>query len=137
MDVKSAFLNGYIEEEVYVRQPLVLGVPSFQTMFSNFKKLCMVWNKALNPGMSVWIFCLERVLKWALLIKPFFLLKHGNDTLLLQIYMDDILFSGSSHALVSKFLDTMSREFENSMMQELNFFLGLQIKQTQDMTFVH
>jgi hypothetical protein len=42
--------------------------------------------------------------------------------------MDDTIFGGSSHALVSKFLDLMSREFEMSMMGELNFFLGLQIK---------
>jgi hypothetical protein len=41
------------------------------------------------------------------------------------------------HALVSKFLDLMSREFEMSMMGELNLFLRLQIKQTQDETFVH
>jgi hypothetical protein len=40
-------------------------------------------------------------------------------------------------ALVSKFLDTMSREFEMSMMSEMNFFLGLQIKQNQHGTFVH
>jgi hypothetical protein len=39
--------------------------------------------------------------------------------------------------LFPKFSDTMSREFEMSMMGELNFFLGLQIKKTQDMIFVH
>jgi hypothetical protein len=55
--------------------------------------------------------------------------------LLVQIYMDDIIFGGSSRALVSMFLDTMNMEFEMSMMGELNFFLGLQIKQTQDRTF--
>jgi hypothetical protein len=49
--------------------------------------------------------------------------------------MDDIIFGGSSRALVSMFLDTMNMEFEMSMMGELNFFLGLQIKQTQDRTF--
>jgi hypothetical protein len=60
--------------------------------------------------------------------KTIFVLKHDNDTLLVQIYMDDIIFGGSSHALVSKFSNTMSRDFEMSMMGELNFFLGLQIK---------
>jgi hypothetical protein len=59
-----------------------------------------------------------------------FLLKHGSDTLLVQIYVDDIIFGGSSHALVSRFLDLMSKEFEMSMMGELNIFIGLQIKQT-------
>eukprot|EP00267_Zea_mays_P053316 XP_020406429.1 uncharacterized protein LOC109945052 [Zea mays] len=51
--------------------------------------------------------------------------------------MDDIIFGGSSHALVSKFSDLMGSEFEMSMMGELNFFLGIQIKQTQDATFLH
>jgi hypothetical protein len=54
-----------------------------------------------------------------------FLLKQGTDTLLVQIYVDDIIFGGSSHALVAKFADTMSRKFEMSMMGELTFFLGL------------
>jgi len=51
--------------------------------------------------------------------------------------MEDIIFGGSSHALVARFSDLMSREFETSMMGELTFFLGLQIKQTREGTFVH
>jgi hypothetical protein len=51
--------------------------------------------------------------------------------------VDDTIFGGSSRALASKFLDTMSGEFEMSMLDELNFFLGMQIKQTQDKTFMH
>ena len=69
--------------------------------------------------------------------KTLFLLKHGNDLLIVQIYVDDIIFGGSSHDLVAKFADDMSREFEMSMMGELQFFLGLQIKQVKDGTFVH
>jgi hypothetical protein len=44
--------------------------------------------------------------------------------------VDDIIFGGASHALVSKLSDTMSREFEMSMMGKINFYLGKQIKQT-------
>jgi hypothetical protein len=51
--------------------------------------------------------------------------------------VDDIIIGGSSHALFSMFSDLMSMEFEMSMMGEMNFFLGLQIKQSQDRTFVH
>ena len=69
--------------------------------------------------------------------KTLFLLRQGIATIIVQIYVDNIIFGGSSHSLVAKFVDTMSREFEMSMMGELNFFLGLPIKQTWDGTFVH
>src|SRR5688572_23277911 len=69
--------------------------------------------------------------------KTLFLLRQGKDLLVIQIYMDDIIFGRSSHALVAKFADDMNREFEMSIMGELTFFLGLQIKQSKDGTFVH
>jgi hypothetical protein len=54
-----------------------------------------------------------------------------------QVYVDDIVFGGSSNSLVARFTDDMSREFQISMMGELQFFLGLQIKQSKEGTFVH
>jgi hypothetical protein len=53
------------------------------------------------------------------------------------VYVDDIVFGGSSNSLVSRFGDDTSREFEMSMMGELSFFLRLQIKQSKEGTFVH
>jgi hypothetical protein len=69
--------------------------------------------------------------------KTLFTLKHGNDFLLVQIYVDDIIFCGSSHSLVSSFQTMMKNEFQMSMMGELTFFLGIQVKQTKEGTFVH
>jgi hypothetical protein len=69
--------------------------------------------------------------------KTLFVLKQGNDQLFVQIYVDDIIFGCSSHALVSQFSELISREFEMSMMGELTYFLGLQIKQTKEGSFVH
>jgi hypothetical protein len=69
--------------------------------------------------------------------KTLFLLKHGDDILVVQVYVDGIVFGGSSHSLVAKFAEDMSKEFEMSMMGELQFFLELQIKQANKGTFVH
>jgi hypothetical protein len=82
-------------------------------------------------------FLLSRGFVMGTVDKTLFLLKHGNDLLVVQIYVDDIVFGGSSHNLVAMFADEMSREFKMSMMGELQYFLGLQIKQVQDGTFVH
>jgi len=82
-------------------------------------------------------FLLESGFEMGSVDKTFFLLRHGHYILIVQIYVDDIIFGGSSHELVAKFADTMSREFKMSMMGELTFFLGLQIKQVKEGTFIH
>ncbi|WVZ94125.1 LOW QUALITY PROTEIN: hypothetical protein U9M48_040060 [Paspalum notatum var. saurae] len=104
------------EEEVYVRQP-----PGFES--ARFPDRVYRLRKALY-GLK------QAPRAWYARLKSF-LLKSGF------IYVDDIIFGGSSHALVSSFAEQMSREFEMSLMGELQFFLGLQIKQGPEGTFVH
>jgi hypothetical protein len=69
--------------------------------------------------------------------KTSFTLKHGNDFLLVQIYVDDIIFGGSSHTLLSSFQKMMENKFQMSIMGELTFFIGIQVKQTKEGIFVH
>ncbi|WVZ76585.1 hypothetical protein U9M48_024550 [Paspalum notatum var. saurae] len=138
MDVKSAFPNGFIEEEVYVRQP-----PGFES--ARFPDRVYKLRKALygpKQAPRVWYarlksFLLKSGFVMGSVDKTLFLLSRGGDTTIVQIYVDDIIFGGSSHALVSSFFEQMSREFEMSLMGELQFFLGLQIKQGPEGTFVH
>jgi hypothetical protein len=51
--------------------------------------------------------------------------------------VDDIIFGGSSQTLVSRFQEMMESEFQMPMMEELTFFLGIQVRQTKQGTFVH
>jgi hypothetical protein len=59
--------------------------------------------------------------------KTLFTLNHGTDFLLVQIYVDDIIFGDSSHSLVSSFQEMIEKEFQMPMMGELTFFLGIQV----------
>ena len=55
-----------------------------------------------------------------------------HDILLVQIYVDDIIFGSTNDSLCKEFSQDMQNEFEMSMMGELNFFLGLQVKKTKN-----
>ena len=65
-----------------------------------------------------------------------FILHKDRDMLVIQIYVDDIIFGATNEKLCEEFSKTMQREFEMSMMGELTFFLGLQIKQRKDGIFI-
>ncbi|WVZ63797.1 hypothetical protein U9M48_013402 [Paspalum notatum var. saurae] len=138
MDVKSAFLNGFIEEEIYMRQP-----PDFESAkFSDWVYKLRKALYGLKQAPRAWYarlksFLLKSGFVMGSVDKSLFLLSRGGDTLIVQIYVDDIIFGGSSHALVSSFAKQMSREFEMSLMGEHQFFLELQIKQGPEGTFVH
>jgi hypothetical protein len=137
MDVKSSFLNGFLEEEVFVKQP-----PGFKSV--EFPHKVYRLRKALyglKQAPCAWYDCLRGFLfskgfEMGKVDKTLFL-RQGDDILIVQVYVDDIVFGGSSHSLVARFVEDMSKEFEMSMMGELQFFLGLQIKQAKDGTFVH
>ena len=60
-----------------------------------------------------------------------------NDILIVQIYVDDIIFGATNVSLCEEFAKSMHSEFETSMMGELNFFLGFQIKQLKEGTFIN
>jgi len=61
----------------------------------------------------------------------------GEHPLIVQVYVDDIIFGAINSDLCDDFSKLMRNEFEMSMMGELNFFLGLQIKQTSNGTMIH
>jgi hypothetical protein len=66
-----------------------------------------------------------------------FLIFDGKDMLIVQIYVDDIIFGSTNENLCKEFSKTMQDEFEMSMMGELKFLLGLQIKQTKERIFLN
>ncbi|WVZ85698.1 hypothetical protein U9M48_032593 [Paspalum notatum var. saurae] len=117
MDVKSAFLNGFIEEEVYVRQPPGFEHPKYPNRYGR-KQAPRAWYGRLKK------FLVDQGFQMGSVDKTLFLLRHGKDLLIVQIYVDDIIFGGSSHALCSKFSEQMSREFEMSMMGDFSSSLG-------------
>jgi hypothetical protein len=138
MDVKSAFLNGFLEEEVYVKQP-----PGFES--AEFPHRVYRLRKALHGLKQAPRACYGRLrgflfskgFEMGKVDKTLFILRQGDDILIVQVYVDDIVFGGSSHSLIARFAEDMSKEFEMSMMGELHFFLGLRIKQAKEGTFVY
>jgi hypothetical protein len=112
MDVKSALLNGVIQEEVYVRQPLGFESPRYPDRV--YKLLKALYR--LKQAPQAWYarlktFLLEHGYVMESVDKILFTLNHDTDFLLVQIYVDDIIFGDSSHTLVSRFQEIMESEF--------------------------
>jgi hypothetical protein len=104
IDVKSAFLNGVIQEEVFVRQPPGLTNLKYPNRLYKLSKALY----GLKQASRVWYdrvktFLLEHGYLMGSGDKTLFILNHSNAFLLIQIYMDDIIFGGSSHVLISWF----------------------------------
>lgn len=138
MDVKCAFLNGFLNEDVYGEQPSGFENAKFPNHVYKLDK-ALYW---LKQAPRAWYerlskFLLENGLKRGKVDKTLFLKSKGTDFLIVQVYVDDIIFGATNESLCKEFSNLMSREFEMSMMGELNFFLGLKIKQTEKGTYIH
>ncbi|GJS43273.1 retrovirus-related pol polyprotein from transposon TNT 1-94 [Tanacetum coccineum] len=136
MDVKSAVSNGFINEEVYVAQPP--GFVDFKKPIHVFKLKMALYG--LKEAPKAWYdrlnaFLLDHKYTMGLVDNTLFTKKRDLHIIIVQFYVDDIIFRSTCQDLCDDFSKIMHDEFEMSMMGELNFFLGLQIKQLEDDIF--
>jgi hypothetical protein len=137
MDIKSAFLNDPIKEEVYVEQPPDFeseGYPNHvyklhKTLYE-LKQASRAWYECLRD------FLIENSFRIGKADSTLFTRKMGKNLFVCQIYDDAIIFGSTNKSFYDEFNKITTDRFEMSMMGVLTFFLGFQIKQAKKETFI-
>ncbi|GJY42250.1 retrovirus-related pol polyprotein from transposon TNT 1-94 [Tanacetum coccineum] len=138
IDVKTAFLNGELKEEVYISQPEGFvdqdnpsHVYKLKKGLYGLKQAPHAWYDMLSS------FLISQHFSKGSVDPTFFARQAGNDLLLVQIYVDDIIFASTNTAMCNEFANHMTTKFKMSMMGHMSFFLGLQISQSPRGIFIN
>ncbi|GJY88572.1 retrovirus-related pol polyprotein from transposon TNT 1-94 [Tanacetum coccineum] len=138
MDVKTAFLNEILKEEVYVGQPPGFvskqypdHVYALDKALYGLKQAPRAWYDVLSK------FLIDSGFQKGSIDPTLFIKKKGKHLLLIQIYVDDIIFGSTNPKYCMKFSDLMVKRFEMSMMGEIKKFLGLQVNQFSNGIFIN
>nr|GEW86653.1 retrovirus-related Pol polyprotein from transposon TNT 1-94 [Tanacetum cinerariifolium] len=138
MDVKTSFLYGPLKEEVYVNQSDGFIDPYHPDKVYRFKKELY----ELKQAPRAWYdelsnFLVSKGFSKGSIDPTLFISKHKEDILLVQIYVDDIIFGSTNPKLSKQFENLMHNKFEMSMIGELKFFLAIQIHQSPCGIFIN
>ncbi|GJZ51981.1 retrovirus-related pol polyprotein from transposon TNT 1-94 [Tanacetum coccineum] len=130
MDVKTAFINGLLKEEVYISQPDGFVNPDIPDHVYRLKKALY----SLKQAPRAWYdklssFLIEHHFTKGIVDLTLFTRRHGGDKLLVQVYVDDIIFGSTNPDFSKRFANLMKSNFKMSRMGELKFFLGLKVHQ--------
>ncbi|KAE8683276.1 TMV resistance protein N-like [Hibiscus syriacus] len=137
MDVKSAFLNGVLEEELYIQQPSGYEVKGHEDKVLKLKKALYglkqaprAWNSRIDKYFQENGFN-KCPYEHALYIKI-----KDEDILIVCLYVDDLIFTGSNPSMFNEFKDVMMKEFEMTDMGLMAYYLGIEVKQQNDGIFI-
>nr|GFA26441.1 Gag-Pol polyprotein [Tanacetum cinerariifolium] len=138
MDVKTAFLNGPLKEEVYVAQPKGFVDPNHHDKVYRLRKALY----GLKQASRAWYdelsnFLISKGFTKGTIDPTLFTIRYGEDILLVKIYVDDIIFGSTNPKFSKRFEKLIHNRFEMSLMGEMKFFLGLQIHQSRRGIFVN
>ncbi|GKA05867.1 putative ribonuclease H-like domain-containing protein [Tanacetum coccineum] len=137
MDVKSAFLYGQIEEEVYVCQPPGFEDPDHPDKVYKVVKALYGLHQAPRAWYdTLATYLLSNGFQRGKIDQTLFIKSQKGHILLVQIYVDDIIFGSTKKELCDEFEKLMKDKFQMSSMGELTFFLGLQVQQKKKGIFI-
>ncbi|GJT87584.1 retrovirus-related pol polyprotein from transposon TNT 1-94 [Tanacetum coccineum] len=137
MDVKTEFLNDPLKEEVFVRKLDGFVDPDFpnhvyrlKKALYNLKQAPRAWYDKLSS------FLIENHFTKGIVDPTLFTKRHGDEILLFEIYVDDIIFRSTNLIFSNRFATLMKDNFEMSMIGEMKFFLRLQVHQSPQRIFI-
>nr|GEZ47101.1 putative ribonuclease H-like domain-containing protein [Tanacetum cinerariifolium] len=137
MDIKSAFLYGMIEEEVNVCQPSGFEDPNYPDKVYKVEKALYGLHQALRAWYETMAkYLLDNRFRRGKIDQTLFIKRQKEDILLVQVYVDDIIFGSTKKELCTEFEVLMHDKFQMSSLGELTFFLGLQVKQKSHGIFI-
>ncbi|KAK4258396.1 hypothetical protein QN277_007851 [Acacia crassicarpa] len=138
MDVKSAFLNGYLEEEVYIEQPsgyVIKGeeekVYRLKKALYGLKQAPRAWNTRIDEYFQKNGF-VKSPYEHALYTKR----NEDGDIMIVCLYVDDMIFTGNNPGMFVEFKKAMTREFEMTDIGEMSYFLGVEVEQREEGIFM-
>ncbi|GJU04294.1 retrovirus-related pol polyprotein from transposon TNT 1-94 [Tanacetum coccineum] len=138
MDVKTVFLNGNLREEVYVSQPDGFVDPDNPNHVYKLKKALYGLKQAPRAWYDMLSsFLISQDFSKGSVDPTLFIRREGKELLLVQVYVDDIIFAASTPELCDLFAKIMCSKFKMSMMGKISFFLGLQIFQNPRGIFIN
>nr|GEV50153.1 retrovirus-related Pol polyprotein from transposon TNT 1-94 [Tanacetum cinerariifolium] len=137
-EVKTTFLNGNLKEEVYVSQSDGFVDQDNPNHVYKLKKALYGLKQALRAWYDMLSsFLISQDFSKGSVDLTLFIPRNGNDLLLVQIYVDDIIFAASTFELCDLFANMMCSKIKMSMMGRISFFLGLQISQSPRGIFIN
>ena len=130
MDVKSAFLNGYLEEKLYVEQPIGYVVEGQEDKVLKLKKTLSGLKQASScfqaNGFSK---CPHEHVLYCKMHK-------NGDILIVGLYVDHLIFIGNNPSMFEDFKKAMTKEFEMTHIRLVAYYLGIEVKQMEDKIFI-
>nr|GEU47526.1 hypothetical protein [Tanacetum cinerariifolium] len=138
MDVKTTFLNGPLKGKVYVAQSDGFVNPDHPEKVYRLRKALYVLKQAPRAWYDeLSKFLISKGFTKGTIDPTLITIRYGDDILLVQIYVDDILFGSINPKYTKRFEKLMHSRFEMSLMGEMKLFLGLQIHQSPRGIFIN
>nr|ABA95820.1 retrotransposon protein, putative, unclassified [Oryza sativa Japonica Group] len=137
LDVKSAFLNGYLDEEIYVEQPEGFSVQGGENKVFRLKKALY----GLKQAPRVWYsqidkYFIQKGFAKSISEPTLYVNKTGTDILIVSLYVDDLIYTGNSEKMMQDFKKDMMHTYEMSDLGLLYYFLGMEVHQSDEGIFI-
>jgi len=137
MDVKSSFLNGVLMEEVYIEQPLGYEKKGQEHKVCSLKKSLYALKQAPRAWYSrIDSYRLENGFEKCEGEPTVYIKEKDGKTLIVVVYVDDVIFTSNDNYLIENFKTVMKEEFEMTDMGLLRYFLGIEVDQNENGIFI-